>query len=62
MAGTREGGIKAAKAAKKRYGRGHHKEIGAVGGNAGKGGGYLEGHPRRAKRIGKIGLEKRYKK
>lgn len=40
MAGTREGGAKAAKTNKKRYGKEFYAQIGAMGGKKGKTGGF----------------------
>jgi general stress protein YciG len=42
MAGTREGGIKAAETNKRRYGSGFYQDIGAAGGKKSTGGGFAQ--------------------
>lgn len=54
MAGTREGGIKAAKTNKKRYGEGFYTKIGAIGGKKSGGGAFSANHEL-ARVAGRIG-------
>lgn len=54
MPGTREGGVKASKTNKKRYGRGFYKRIGYLGGKKSKGGGFAY-DPELASLAGKLG-------
>ena len=61
MSGTVEGGKKAAKVNKKRYGRGFYKRIGAIGGKKSVGGGFT-GDSERAKAAGAIGGKRRWEK
>ena len=57
MAGTREGGKKAALANKERYGRDFYAAIGRIGGKAGHTGGFAA-DPELARRAGAIGGKK----
>lgn len=54
MSGTREGGLKAAKTNKKRYGDGFYTRIGALGGKKSKGGAF-SADPELARVAGRIG-------
>lgn len=54
MAGTREGGLKAAKTNKKRYGDDFYTGIGALGGKKSKGGAF-SANPELARVAGRIG-------
>lgn len=54
MAGTRRGGLKAAKANKERYGDDYYIGIGTLGGKKSRGGGFAR-NPELARRAGQIG-------
>ena len=54
MAGSRAGGIKAAEANKKRYGKDFYRNIGRIGGRNGHTGGFAA-NPELARRAGAIG-------
>jgi general stress protein YciG len=54
MAGTRRGGLKAAKANRERYGDDYYKGIGTLGGQKSRGGGFAN-NPELARRAGQIG-------
>jgi len=54
MAATRDGGLKAAKTVKERYGEDHYKKIGAMGGKISRGGGF-SANKEIAKLAGKLG-------
>ena len=55
MAGTIEGGKKAAKKNKERYGSDFYKQLGKLGGSKSRGGGFT-GDPERAREAGKKGV------
>lgn len=54
MAGSRAGGIKAAEANKKRYGKDFYRNIGRIGGRNGHTGGFAA-NPELARKAGAIG-------
>lgn len=54
MAGTKEGGLKAARTNKERYGENFYGSIGARGGSISRGGGFAK-DPELARRAGRIG-------
>lgn len=54
MAGTKQGGLKAAAANKEKYGKDFYRNIGRQGGRAGNTGGFY-GNSKRAKEAGAIG-------
>jgi len=61
MPGTKEGGKKAAKTNKQRYGENFYKRIGPLGGKKSRGGGFAwmkENDPERLSKIGKKGGSK----
>jgi hypothetical protein len=66
MAGTKEGGLRAAETTKKRWGEDFHKHIGAIGGRNSKTGGFAAGDAgrERARIYGAIGgrISRRTKK
>lgn len=58
MPGTREGGIKAAKTNKERYGEDFYKIRGAIGGRKSRGGGFaymIQHDPERVREVGRKG-------
>lgn len=54
MAGTKEGGAKAADTTRKRHGKNFYREIGAIGGAISRGGGF-SGNPELAREAGRLG-------
>lgn len=54
MSGTVEGGKKAVESVRKRYGDDHYRQIGAIGGSRGRGGGFT-GRPDLARHAGRLG-------
>lgn len=64
MAGTKQGGINAAKTNKAKYGEGFYAEIGAKGGKKGRTGGFAAGEAgrERARVYGAIGGRKSRRK
>jgi hypothetical protein len=54
MAGTKEGGLKAAATNREKFGEDFYKQIGSVGGKLGRTGGFY-GNKELASRAGKIG-------